>query len=206
MDLRYEALCLAYSYPPLPGHITPARERFGEIAYSLYKEADGTLRAHDLDLLAKQLVIFAERGLRNVRREPPREVPGEVVEDSIRGPYDARYLDCEGPREAGVDETFVVTVTLRNESWRPWSSTVKSGPDYLSYHWLDHRGSTTHHEEMRTSLPRVVKPDDVVEAAVHVRTPELKGRYTLAIDMVRESVTWYSDAGCPYLRISFRVR
>ena len=59
---------------------------------------------------------------------------------------------------------------------------------------------------MRTSLPRVVKPDDVVEAAVRVRTSELKGRYTLAIDMVRESVTWYSDAGCPYLRISFRVR
>ena len=194
------------TYPPSPESVTPTRARFGELAYELYKEADEMLRARDLDLLAKQLVIYAECGVQTERRAPPDEVPGRLRADRIRGPYDARYLAYDGPREAKAGESLHATVRLRNESWRALSSAVEKGPDFVSYHWLSRRGSTVHHDGVRTPLPRIVQPGDTVDVSVRIQAPEHRGRLTLAVDMVRESTTWFSDAGSPCLRIPFRVR
>ena len=124
-------------YPPSPELDTPTRERFGELAYELYKEADDLFRERDLDLFAKQLVIYAERGTRTVHRELAAAPPDREWAERIRGPYDARYLAYDGLREAGTEKDLHATVTLRNEGWRPWSSVLEEGPDFVSYHWLD---------------------------------------------------------------------
>jgi hypothetical protein len=41
--------------------------------------------------------------------------------------------------------------------------------------------------------------------ALRIQSPPDPGRYTLAIDLVHEDVTWFSRAGVPALRIPVRV-
>lgn len=52
-----------------------------------------------------------------------------------------------------------------------------------------------HRDGVRTVLPRVVRPGKDVDVALRITTPARRGRYTLAVDMVRESIAWYSDTG-----------
>ena len=195
------------SYPPAPERESPGRERFGKLAYELYAEVDDLLRDRNLDLLAKHLVIYAERGRSAARRTAPSHAPDGVAwATRVRGPYDVRYLSCDGPREAFCGQELLAQVRLRNESWRRWSSAADDAPDFLSYHWLDHRGAVSLLDGLRTALPRTVLPGEELDAALKVKAPDPRGRYMLAVDLVRESTTWYSDAGSPCLRIPIRVR
>ena len=125
------------SYPPSPHLDTPTRERFGRLAYDLYSEVDGQLRERNLDLLAKHLVIYAERGREVLRRVPPPQPDVDWVSE-VRGPYDVHYIGYEGPRQAEPDSVVLGEVTLRNDSWRQLSSVREETPDFLSYHWLEH--------------------------------------------------------------------
>ena len=194
------------SYPPSPGLATPSRERFGRLAYDLYSELDERLRERNLDLLAKHLVIYAEHGREVQRRVPTTLLDNVEWTSSLRGPYDVRYLRYDGPREARPDTVALAEVTLRNESWRQLSSAHKDTPDFLSYHWLEPGGTVAQLDGIRNPLPRVVSPGDQVVVALKVRTLERPGRYVLAVDLVREMTTWYSDAGSPCLRVPFLVR
>ena len=204
------------SYPPGPEHESPSRERFGKLAYELYTEVDDLLRQRDLDLLAKHLVIHAHPGDQTARaiktqRASRRIVPsnpgkGILWTDAIRGPYDVRYLSYDGPTEAPPLHTLMARVRLKNESWRRWSSGSNEGPDFLSYHWLDRHGTLMLLDGIRTALPRTVLSGDELDVALKVTTPAAPGRYLLAVDMVRESTTWFSDAGSPPLLIAIRIR
>lgn len=193
-------------YPPAPDKASDGRERFGKLAYELYTEVDDLLRARDLDLCAKHLVIYAERGLAVTRRTLPSwPIPGTESTTEIRGPYDVRYLDYDGPRQARTGQELIAKVRLRNESWRRWTSDTE-GPDLLSYHWLDRHGGIVFMDGVRTSLPRTVGPGEEIDVALKVRALDTPGRYQLAIDMVKESTTWFSDAGSPCLRVPVTIR
>ena len=193
-------------YPPSPSLDTPDCTRFGQLAYELYAEVDERLRDQNLDLLAKHVVIYAEHGREVERRVPPDQPDTVNWTSCLRGPYDVRYLGYDGPSEAKSDAVIFAEVKFRNDSWRQLSSARAATPDFLSYHWLDQRGFVVHLDGIRSPLPRVVAPGNEVEMAFKLRTPERPGRYILAIDLVREHTTWYSDAGSPCLRVSFRVR
>jgi SAM-dependent methyltransferase len=192
------------TYPPRPDLESPSRERFGRLGYELYSEIDEGLRARDLDLFAKHLVICAVRGgadgLR-ARPERPKDVPWA---SHASGPYDVVWLGYDGPNEAPAAREFLAQVRLRNASFRAWSSDDPERPDYLSYHWLDRRGVFVEFDGPRTPLR--VGPGDEVEVSLHVRTPAEPGRYVLALDLVQEQRTWFSRAGSPCLRIPFRAR
>ena len=194
------------SYPPTPELDTPSRDRFGRLAYDLYAEVDDRLHERNLDLLAKHLVIYAEHGRQVPRRVPPARPDNVDWTSSVRGSYDVRYLGYHGPREARPDVEVLAEVTLRNESWRQLSSAHEKTPDFLSYHWLDRGGAIVRHDGLRSALPRIVSPGEQVAVALKVRTPNRRGRYVLAVDLVREGTTWYSDAGSPCLRLPFRVQ
>ena len=194
------------SYPPSPGLDSPSRERFGRLAYDLYSELDDRLRERNLDLLAKHLVIYAEHGREVRRRVPPTQPDNVDWTSNVRGPYDVRYLGYEGPREARADTVALAEVTLCNESWRQLSSAHGSTPDFLSYHWLERDGTVAQLDGIRNALPRVVLPGEQVVVPLKVRRPNRPGRYVLAVDLVRERTTWYSDAGSPCLRVPFRVQ
>ena len=195
------------TYPPAPARTSASRERFGKLAYELYAEVDDLLRERDLDLFAKHLVIYAERGLTAVRRRrPSKPVSAPDWTADIRGAHDVRYLSYDGPRQARPGQELIAQVRLRNESWRRWTSDGDDTPDLLSYHWLDRHGAVVDMDGVRTSLPRTLLPGEEMDVALNVRTPEAPGRYLLAIDMVQESTTWFSDAGSPCLRIPVTIR
>jgi len=193
------------SYPPSPELDTPSHTRFGRLAYDLYAEVDDLLHERDLDLLAKHLVIYAEHGREVPRRVRPTQPDNVDWSSSVRGPYDVTYLGYDGPRQARPDVDVLAEVTLRNESWRRLSSVHEKTPDFLSYHWLERDGAVLQFDGFRSALPRIAAPGEQLTVALKVRTPDRCGRYVLAVDLVREGITWYSDAGSPCLRVPFRV-
>lgn len=192
------------SYPPSPKLESGSRDRFGRLGYELYSEVDEMLRARDLDLFAKHLVLYAERGAADDLRPRPEEPRNVRWTTPIQGPYDVVWLSYDGPREAPAGREFLAQVRLRNASWRPWSSDDPDRPDYLSYHWLHRRGPFVEFEGPRSPIRAL--PGDEIEASLQVKAPAEPGRYILALDLVQESRTWFSQAGSPCLRVPFRVR
>lgn len=193
-------------YPPDALHHSPSRERFGKLAYGLYKEIDKSLNEKNLDLLAKHWVIYAKQGVEGKKRSIPPQRPNIPSNTQIRGPYDVEYIHYKGPHTAKAGETIKGEVKLHNHSFRVWSSTDKDRPDYLSYHWLSKKGAVLVQDGKRSPLPRPVGPDEEYDVSLQIRMPDKPGRYVLAIDLVRENTTWFSDAGSTYLRIPFHIR
>jgi hypothetical protein len=98
----------------------------------------------------------------------------------------------------------LATVTIRNRSWRTWSSESQP-PILLSYHWLDSRGAIVEEDGLRTPLPRVVSPGETCTMSLRIRTPAIPGRYTLAVDLVEEGLRWFSRAGAATRQLLVRV-
>ena len=203
LDLRGTTAGLE-TYPPDARAVDEVRERFGELQYQLYRDIDGWLFEHNLDLHAKHWLIVAERGgharnavLSSGISGPPPGVP-------VAGAFDVRYGEYHGPREAKPDEQIMATVSITNEGWDAWS-TESQPAIFISYHWLDANGRVVLFDGQRTPLPRTVAPGSTCQVVVIARAPSEPGRYRFAIDLVREGVTWFSQAGHPCLEIPFRV-
>ena len=202
------------SYPPAAEEKSSDRSRFGKLAYELYAEIDELLLDKNLDLFAKHLVIYAEQHGDKIesnsfplrRSLPVRPIPSVSWMSRIRGAYDVRYLRYEGPHKGSVAQDLLAEVRLKNESWRRLASDTDDGPDFLSYHWLDRHGAIILLDGQRTALPRTILPGEEIDVALKIRTPTQPGRYLLAIDMVRESTCWFSDAGSPTLRVPMKIR
>jgi SAM-dependent methyltransferase len=194
-------------YPPDPYVALPMREAFGRVAFDAITAIDEILRARDLDLHAKHWLVSAERGaphrLRTAAPVNPRVDPPDVP---TRGAYDVEFLEAELPGAATAHASFPVALTLRNRGWRPWRSDEPRGPVFVSYHWLDADGGMAIEDGARTPLPRPLLPDDTLSMTCHVVAPGTPGRYTLAIDLVEEGVTWFSRAGAAMLRRAVVVR
>ena len=206
LDLRGTVAGLE-SYPPganIAGELE-LRERFGELRYQLFRDIDEWLFARGLDLHAKHWFIVAERGGKsrtvNLARlsTPPSDVP------AVAGPYDVRYGAYLGPREAAAGQRVVGAIELTNEGWEPWSSQVENGV-FTSYHWLDAKGQIVAFDGERTPLPRPIVAGANCKVAMTIHAPTNPGRYRLAIDLVREGVTWFSQAGRPWLEVPFEIK
>ena len=192
-------------YPASPDLDTDIRRHFGRLSYELYAKVDEVLRERDLDLFAKHLVIYAERGAAGRRRALPARPPGIEWVDEVRGAHDVQWVGFDGASEAEAGIEFRADVTFRNRTWRRLSSDDNDAPDHVSYHWLDPRGRVLDLEGLRSRLPRVVVPGEEVTVAIRVRPPERPGKYILVLDLVQEGTAWYSDVGCPGLRVPFTV-
>ena len=194
------------TYPPDSFHKSPSRDRFGRFLHDLYKDIDDRLYKQNLDLLAKHWVIYAEKGAKSAWRKTSSKRSGPFKDIQIKGPYDAEYVHFIGPRTAKVNETIRAEVKLRNRSFRVWSSLGSQRPDNLSYHWLNKSGAVLVLDGERSPLPRPVGPDEECDVSMRIVMPDKPGRYVLAVDLVRENASWFSDAGVPYLQIPFRIR
>jgi SAM-dependent methyltransferase len=204
LDLRGTVAGLD-TYPPGANQRGDLRERFGELRYQIYRDIDEWLFASDLDLHAKHWLIVAERGgkSRRVDWSPPTQPP--ISRFALAGPYDVRYGEYHGPREANAGERVLGSLELTNEGWRPWSSDAGAGI-FTSYHWLDRSGRVVEFDGERTPLPRAITAGETCSVAIAVCAPSMPGQYHLAIDLVREGVTWFSQAGRPWLEVPFRIR
>ena len=58
---------------------------------------------------------------------------------------------------------------------------------------------------VRTPLPRAIAQGETCEMTLRIETPPARGRYTLAVDLVEEGVTWFSEAGAPMLRRTLKI-
>ena len=181
-------------YPPDPYGTPPLREAFGRATYDALVTIEDALRARDLDLHAKHWLIYAERGAPDRLRTPaPLSRAGDPPR--LQGAHDVEYLAFDAPDEAAAGTSLLCALTLRNRSWR-----TLQPPVFASYHWLDLKGGVVIQDGARTPLPRPVGPGAECEMTVRVDTPGTPGRYTLAVDLVEEGVTWFSAAGAPLAR------
>lgn len=195
-------------YPPDPYSALPLREEFGRIAADTMAAVEEALVRHNLDLHAKHWVVHAERGAPHRLRTPKPVNPRSSVPHApgTEGPYDVEYGNYDGPSTAAAGAIFLATLTLKNAGWRPWRSDDPASPVLVSYHWLDVDGAMKIEDGRRTPLPRALRPGDSLTMTVTVEAPAEPGRYTLAIDLVEEGVTWFSRAGAPLLKVSVGVR
>ncbi|MEP7286464.1 MAG: glycosyltransferase [Chloroflexota bacterium] len=115
-----------------------------------------------------------------------------------RSPYKAVYLNCEVPKKMRAGDVYEGTVNLRNKSATSWLTPTESDKAInLSYHWVSEQGTMILKEGLRSKLPEVVKTDKTVVVPFRVAVPDQPGRYRLELDLVREGVTWFSEAGSP---------
>ena len=96
------------------------------------------------------------------------------------------------------------TIELANHGWETWSS--DRDRIFISYHWLDQEGRVLDFDGRRTPLPRALSSGESCEVTFTFDAPQRPGRYQLAIDIVREGVTWFSEAGHPWFAVQFEVR
>jgi SAM-dependent methyltransferase len=186
-------------YPPDPYGQRPLREAFGRATYEALVVVEDALYARDLDLHAKHWVIHAERGAQDRLRTPaPLVRAGEAPR--LQGAYDVDYVSLDAPAAAAAATTILCTLTFVNRSWRTWPP-----PILASYHWLDPKGSVVVQDGTRTPLPRPVAAGDTCEMTLRIDTPSQPGRYLLAVDLVEEGVTWFSEAGAPMLRRTLKI-
>jgi SAM-dependent methyltransferase len=204
LDLRGTVAGLD-AYPPGANQSGDLRERFGELRYELYRDIDEWLLARNLDLHAKHWLIVAERGGRTRQIEWSALARAGAATPRTAGEYDVRYGRYRGPLDGIPGERIAGAIELTNEGWEVWSSDAEQRV-YTSYHWLDGRGHILEFDGERTPLPRAIAAGETCEVALTIRTPSAPGQYRLAIDLVREGVTWFSQAGRPWLEVPFEIR
>jgi SAM-dependent methyltransferase len=186
-------------YPADPHAQLPMRAEIGRSTYEAVAGIDEALVARNLDLHAKHWVIRAERGAPDRLRDP---APLHRTADPprLQGACDVEYVSLDAPSRAARARTITATLTFRNRSWRTLES-----PVFASYHWIDPRGALIVEDGARTPFPRPVPPGETCTMALRIDTPPAAGRYTLAVDLVEENVTWFSAAGVPPLRRAMTI-
>ena len=194
-------------YPPNPYATLPLREEFGRIAADVMADIDDVLLRHDVDLHAKHWVVYAERGAPHRLRSPrPINPRSGVPPAGTPGPYDVEYLSADAPGTASAGSTFHVDVAIKNRGWRPWQSDAIAGPVFASYHWLNANGDVSIHDGRRTPFPERLLPSASTTLKMTVDAPAKPGRYILAIDLVEEGVTWFSETGVKMLELPMNIR
>jgi hypothetical protein len=112
--------------------------------------------------------------------------------------FGARYTVDPAPLTLPPGAQIGIDVTVQNTGVLTWPH---QGADavHLSYHWESHDadGAHLHFEGRRTPLPDDVQPGASVALVGRVDVPRKPGRYRLRWDLVRESVTWFSERGIP---------
>jgi SAM-dependent methyltransferase len=121
-------------------------------------------------------------------------VPSAGLGPLPRDAYRGRITVVGGPTHVPASRPAAVTAQVRNESTVVWPLLVTDDGRHqvkLGNHWLDRGGQVVRYDDVRTQLPREVKPGEEIELLLVVNAPDLPGQYTLELDMVQEGVAWF---------------
>jgi hypothetical protein len=113
--------------------------------------------------------------------------------------FGARYLVSPPRLVLSAGKLAGIPVTVQNVGVVAWPHAGRD-PVHLSYHWeAIGRGQSrlVQFEGRRTRLGQDVAPGATVQLVGVVEVPAAPGRYRLRWDLVRESVTWFSERGNP---------
>jgi len=131
---------------------------------------------------------------------PPTIVPARPV---ASGPLAARWLWYDLPAlRAG--ETVHGRAELENAGSATWQA-EGDGQVSVSYHWLDPLGNAIVWGGIFSPIQRQVLPGGRVELWFAVQAPRPAGRYRLALDVVADGRSWFSDLGNPPLELDADV-
>lgn len=195
-------------YPPAAHVRSALRPVTGDLAYALLRATDTLLLERGRDGAAKHWVVAAttEAGVLEARLPPTTEPVRTAIEASrVAGACDVRYTRYEGPSRLAPGTAGRVAIDLENAGWSEWRSDG-AHPVHVSYHWRTPAGETVEFDGVRSDLPRPLGPGETCRVDVTVRAPASAGRYVLAIDLVKEGVTWFSEAGQPCHTSPIEVR
>jgi len=103
-----------------------------------------------------------------------------------------------------IGERRTIAVTVTNTGNLPIATGGKE-PVSLSYHLIDASGATLVWDGPRTALGADLAPGASRSVPLTFTTPAQPGAYTLALDLVREGVAWYSGLGSPPGKIALTV-
>jgi SAM-dependent methyltransferase len=129
---------------------------------------------------------------------------GRRASASAAGPmpdsgFRARFTGYSDAIRAAAGTQVSVPVTIRNQGQCAWPSVGDSEQNYavrLGNHWLTAEGQTVVWDDARQPLPFDLQPDAEIRMALTVTAPLSPGKYILQLDMVQESVRWFSDESC----------
>jgi SAM-dependent methyltransferase len=192
-------------YGPDPARHSRLRDRFGDAAYQLVVAIEDAMYEEGLDLAAKHWAIYASHApiadgsRRQIRRPPEKAATGGLLPA-----YGAQYSAYEGPDRARCGGVFDATLRVKNTGWRPWSS-VDNPPVMVSYHWLDSRRCVVTHEGLRTALATTIESGQEKTVLLRIQAPGAPGPAILSIDLVHESVAWFSDHGVVPHQVPFTI-
>jgi len=169
--------------------------------YAFYQAVDALIANPEFGLKTWQ------NGVLLLARGYPHQ-PSRIRE--LRAAYDAgfyrvRWLGYKGPTRMDSGEVYRVRVCVQNTGTQGWRSTDWH-PTKLSYHWRNEDGTAVVWDGERTSFHTVLYPEQQRCLRPYVYTPERPGTYTLQFDLVREEITWFSDAQAPTLDVAVEVR
>ena len=103
-----------------------------------------------------------------------------------------------------IGERRTIAVTVTNTGNLPIVTTGKE-PVSLSYHLTDATDATLVWDGPRTALGGDLAPGASRSVQLTFTTPPQPGAYTLALDLVREGVAWYSGLGSPPGKVALTV-
>jgi hypothetical protein len=141
-------------------------------------------------LAATALLIPALVGFQSLRGHRLRSA-------SDRSWFGARYAPSPPHLSLAAGSAVDVTVAVENTGTLAWPHAGRDAV-HLSHHWelADAQGwRLVDFEGHRTRLPADIAPGETVSLVGTVDVPRRAGRYRLRWDLVRESVTWFSERG-----------
>jgi hypothetical protein len=151
-----------------------------------------------------ELVVQAERG-RNPRRPDgawiePRFHLGAALTylgsvERLQDPrfYEVEWLECSAPPTVPSGGEFEVRTRVVNRSPDGWPTHPLTTQVTLGYHWYTDSGTLVTWDGLRTDLPAPLGPGEELVLAQRVAAPATPGDYRLAIDLARETISWFSE-------------
>jgi SAM-dependent methyltransferase len=194
-------------YPPRPHARSALRPLAGEIVYTLVCAVEDLLQRRDRDGAAKHWVIAATSEPNLLESRLPNTSITQVPEasgPSVSSRFDVQYERPEAPGSVQRSALFDVSVDVVNSGWDEWSS-EGSHPVHLSYHWLTPDGKMVRLDGLRTILATPIGPGARQRLSLRVEALPDPGDYVLAIDFVKEGVTWFSEANSPWCQVGISV-
>lgn len=122
------------------------------------------------------------------------------------GDFKVNYVLVTGLKEMikGSGEVFQIAIT--NQSDKSWYvGGHGNNAINLSYHWYDTKGNIVIWDGHRSRLPIIIKPKELIKVDLFVTAPNETGMYLLKIDLVQESVSWFSSKGCEPLEVLIKI-
>lgn len=126
----------------------------------------------------------------------PEPLPAGAFRSSVT-------LSGDAPRSVALDGEMDLRVRIRNDSPHSWppGSRVRLGS-----RWRDSRGRLITENPTRADIGTELLSGGEIALGLSVRAPAVAGRHTLELDLIQETVGWFSRRGSTPLSVVVEVR